>query len=208
MASPQTRVPADAPEHPVHSARNSANVACLCRGARVVHALLLPGVGTAPIRSEISSTWKRQQHFQKMRVLRNNTTLHHACLEASRTSLLFIRGPELDVGVASKGMDNTAKCQEASIPNVSSWGESLLRAETCFEAPGLCFPPCRLISNAGYLCKSIDAQHVLVVMRPPKRREVAVATCPNLCDSERASGGAAVRKAAELAGKARQLRAC
>ncbi|CAE7716170.1 PARN [Symbiodinium sp. CCMP2592] len=39
----------------------------------------------------------------------------------------------------------------------------------------------RLITNAGYLCKSIDAQHVLVVMR--------------------ASGGAAVRKAAELAGK-------
>ncbi|CAE7305663.1 PARN, partial [Symbiodinium pilosum] len=39
----------------------------------------------------------------------------------------------------------------------------------------------RLITNAGYLCKWIDTQHILVVMR--------------------ASGGAAVRKAAELAGK-------
>ncbi|CAJ1337629.1 unnamed protein product [Effrenium voratum] len=39
----------------------------------------------------------------------------------------------------------------------------------------------RLISNAGYICKWIDSSHVLVVMR--------------------ASGGAAVRKAAELAGK-------
>mmetsp|Transcript_14101 Transcript_14101/g.26359 ORF Transcript_14101/g.26359 Transcript_14101/m.26359 type:complete len:505 (-) Transcript_14101:57-1571(-) len=39
----------------------------------------------------------------------------------------------------------------------------------------------RLITSAGYLCKWIDAQHILVVMR--------------------ASGGAAVRKAADLAGK-------
>mmetsp|Transcript_47217 Transcript_47217/g.85035 ORF Transcript_47217/g.85035 Transcript_47217/m.85035 type:complete len:377 (-) Transcript_47217:78-1208(-) len=39
----------------------------------------------------------------------------------------------------------------------------------------------RLISNAGYVCKWIDSAHVLVVLR--------------------ASGGAAVRKAAELAGK-------
>ena len=85
---------------------------------------------------------KHQQHFQKHDGIEEQTP-HFTMLVLKPLAHLycFIRGPELDVGVASKGIDNTAKCKEASIFQMSAAvGRVIARSGNMLRSSRALFP--------------------------------------------------------------------